>query len=298
MSGGRLPDPFSDPGRLCRMHKRWRTVGAIAISVRCLMLVLITALGLGVTQRSVSVTAAEPRAVSSRSGAMAVWTFEGELTVLVYHGSDDRSSSAQSAAHIWLVPGTDWRVELALTGPDGAHRSILGSDGSADWSYDPDANLYTLEPSTPGAIDPRNLFLGGELGLPGTFDLASAIGTWRQIPGKAVTDEGTDPVRGRVTEKVLISPATCVESVSMSASQAGTAASTPTTTCAGSCRYWMDTEPGWVLRSACDDGMGGGFEVTTSRATFDGPIDSSLFQFTPPPGSIQTHDSQSTAPSE
>lgn len=258
----------------------------------------MTALGLGIAQFSSSATRVESKTASSASGVTAGWTFEGELTVLVRHGSDDGNSSADSAVHIRFVPGTGWRVELTLSDADGVHRRIFGSDGGTDWSYDPDASEYTLEPSAPGALDPRNLFLGGELGLPGTFDLASAIGKWREIPGKAVTDEGTELVLGRVTERVLISPATCTESVSGSASPSGTVASTPTTTCTGSCRYWMDAETGWVLRSACDDGSGGGFEVTTSRATFDGSIDSSLFEFTPPPGSVQTHDSRSAASSE
>ena len=259
---------------------------------------LMTALGLGIAQFSASAMRAEPKTASSASGVTAAWTFEGELTVLVRHGSDDGNSSARSAVHIWFVPGTGWRVELALSDSDGVHRRIFGSDGSTDWSYDPDTNQYTIEPSTPGAMDPRFLFLGGELGIPNTFDLASAIGIWRQIPGKSVSDEGAESVLGRVTERILVSPAACTVSISASGSQAGTVVSQTTTTCTGSCSYWMDTETGWVLRSECDDGTGGGFEVTTSRATFNGPIDSSLFEFTPPPGSVQTHDSRWTASGE
>lgn len=215
------------------------------------------------------------------------WTLQVEQTIVVRNGPRPDSTEHRSTARIWFAPGVGWRVDLTNVGEGSTRVSSDGSDGTTSWSYDPATNHYTLEPATLADGDPRFIFLGGELGLPGTNDVASEIAAFQRLPGKTIVVEGTEAVAGRTTQRVLTSPASCETSETGDATPAGTATTAPVERCFGSVEYWFDVETGWPLQVRGDGIDGQTFTVDTTSAAFDAPLDTSLFQFTPPPGSVR-----------
>lgn len=222
-------------------------------------------------------------ACAGRSGP-ARWTFQGEQTVLTYHGSDPSNAGPPTVVRVWFAPGVGWREEISATTASSVTQRISGSDGRDVWEYDSASNQYTREHRS-GLNDPRALALAGEFGLPFTYDLKSALAVSTLYPNSARTREGREAVAGRATERVLVTPAGCT----LGAAGSGSATSAPTTTCAWSARYWFDEKTGWALRVEGDRVAGGeqSYIVNTSNANFNAHIDRTLFTLTPPPGSVK-----------
>ncbi|MHB8576892.1 MAG: hypothetical protein ACYDCQ_16385 [Dehalococcoidia bacterium] len=197
------------------------------------------------------------------------------------------SADTRTLLHTWFVPGTGWRTDLDSTGSPGGHRSSFVFDGATLWSEDPATNRYTRQSDPPGFSDPRALTVTyGRTA--GTMDLMSAIMAFGSDAHGAVTREGSATVAGRAVEVILVTPYGCSVSAGAEYSRSGIVTASPgPTICNGSVRYWLDTGTGWPLRVEADDGEGGGFSLSTISATFDGPADGRLLQFTPPPGSTR-----------
>jgi len=243
--------------------------------------------------RAHAVQAPAQRLLAAGEQGASAWTFQGEQTAIVREERRDGArSESRSTLRTWFSPGVGWRMEIDSTGSVGERQRSFGSDGATLWSYDPVTNRYTVQPAGPGFDDPR--FLTVAFGpTTGTTDLASALAAFQQSPYGTFMLEGTQVVAGRVAQVILTSPYRCVgpsSSASATTSASGTTTSATTTTvgyCEGTVRYWLDSATGWVLQAEGDDGNGGGFLLDTVSAIFDGSINSALFSFTPPPGSIQ-----------
>lgn len=203
------------------------------------------------------------------------------------------STSTVSSLRWWSASPDEFRqqFEIQPAGEDAVQFLVVGANGSLTIYEGTDNTYRTVDrPDVPGNVLAYPLSAWLFFGPPFPYDLDDPLAAARSMfAGVAdgagnVSEQDGGAVAGRETRLFEWGPAGC------SSTATGTGAATPATECSGTVRAWVDNETGFVLRFESRDEVQSVAAEATHLEYNPATFDSSLFQFQPPPGAVETRD--------
>jgi outer membrane lipoprotein-sorting protein len=261
--------PFSSPIPLAQRRRR-PIVAGLATAAVIVLAVIAFQVWPGRT-RPVSATAILQKAEATATGPERFRSFVitevSEQYPAALAGSDDL---VRSEVTRWYEAPGRWRREVTSTvlAPDGEVKSRGGlvsvSDGRTVWIHRLRDNTVIVRSEGAGAEDELGPFPEVTGGLSGLISRAGACYTPRVA--------GTDTIAGRGTHVIALGQSRCAGTP-----DAGAASELVEWT------IWVDKETFLILKSVQEvDGVVAA-TTTVTAVQYNAPVDSSRFDFTPPP---------------